>query len=613
MKSRTSSFNPTVFKKDITRFAPCWGSYLILLLLVLTSIAGDSEAYWRLRNMPDAIVAMGWINLIYAAVVAQLIFGDLYHSRLCNALHAMPMTRGGWFVTHTASGLAFSVVPNLVIMLVALPMMRLGAGWTSLLWWLLASELQYLFFFGVAVLCVMLSGNRLGHLALYAMINFAGLGAWWLVSVIYEPLLYGVQFNGERFYPFSPVAEIGQLNEVLVLDFQRIQNELGEFSHYEIYGVTPGNGWGYMAIIALVGILALTAALVLYRKRRLECAGDFVAFKAMEPVVQVLVTLFAGGFFHLFGDVFGLRSKYVLIICGMIVGFFACRMMLMRTNRVFQKKGFLKCALIMAVFALTLALTAWDPAGITTYLPEMDEIESVTFSDSYSIHRHSECNYSVREPADIEAILGVHADCIDGDAKRIEELHPDSYSLMHIRLEYKLRNGKTVNRFYGVYPPSEAGQVLKGYFTRPECVLGFPAQKAPEMVDYIRSVYIEGSEHIHDLAQLDLEGMLNAIIADCEAGNMVQFSGYHLPQGRPVEAGEVLDDAITYLEIAWNREKLNGKTNAEDIVSYSSLRIYRSCANTLKWLETNGLLSEETKKEMVIDLGGPEAVFETKG
>ena len=218
MKSRTSSFNPTVFKKDITRFAPCWGSYLILLLLVLTSIAGDSEAYWRLRNMPDAIVAMGWINLIYAAVVAQLIFGDLYLSRLCNALHAMPMTRGGWFVTHTASGLAFSVVPNLVIMLAALPMMRLGAGWTSLLWWLLASELQYLFFFGVAVLCVMLSGNRLGHLALYAMINFAGLGAWWLASVIYEPLLYGVQFNGERFYPFSPVAEIGQLNEVLVLD-----------------------------------------------------------------------------------------------------------------------------------------------------------------------------------------------------------------------------------------------------------------------------------------------------------------------------------------------------------------------------------------------------------
>ena len=49
-------------------------------------------------------------------LTAQLLFGDLYHSRLCNALHAMPVTREGWFLTHSAAGLAFYayIVPFLI-------------------------------------------------------------------------------------------------------------------------------------------------------------------------------------------------------------------------------------------------------------------------------------------------------------------------------------------------------------------------------------------------------------------------------------------------------------------------------------------------------------------
>ena len=33
MKSRTSFFHKTVFKKDLIRFAPAWGIYTIFLLL----------------------------------------------------------------------------------------------------------------------------------------------------------------------------------------------------------------------------------------------------------------------------------------------------------------------------------------------------------------------------------------------------------------------------------------------------------------------------------------------------------------------------------------------------------------------------------------------------
>lgn len=613
MKSRISSFNPTVFRKDLTRFAPAWGAYLIVLILVLISMSDISYSYYRVQNVQTAINLMAWANLIYAAVVAQFLFGDLYNSRLCNALHALPVTRDGWFGTHAASGLVFSALPNLVIALLALPVLRLDVGWSAAFWWLLASELQYLFFFGVAVLCVMLAGNRLGQLALYAMINLAGLAAFWLASSIYEPRLYGIMIPEGPFILFCPLAQLSQNSDYFAMDYEEVRDAFDNFMYYELYGVAPGEGWGYMAVCAGIGILALVGALVLYRKRRLECAGDFMAFAKTEPAVLVLVTIFAGGFFHLFGDVFGMNMKYILIFCGMVVGYFACRMLMKRTTRVFQMKAFLGCGAIMVTFALTLALTAWDPAGITRYMPEKDEIQSIRFSNGYTLNRHGEYLCEVEDAADIEALMSVHTDCIDRSANTIRDTSEEAYSHISIRLEYTLKNGRTVNRFYDVHPLSKAGQVLKGYFTTPECVLGFPAEQAPEMVDYIRSIYVDGmrTEEMN-LAELDLEGMLEAIIADCEAGNMVQFSGYHHPSNYDYDLlNKEYDTAVAYLEIGWDHEKLEtamlGNSASYGIISYSSLRVYRSCENTLRWMEENDLLTEDQRNE----LGGVTATFTT--
>lgn len=622
MKSRTSFFNQTVFKKDVTRFAPAWGAYLIVLVLTLISLGDRSYAYYRVQNIQTAINVVAWANLIYAAVVAQLLFGDLYNARMCNALHAMPVNRETWFGTHVASALTMSFGPNLVIALTALLTLNLGVGWSAPFWWLLAATLQYIFFLGTAVLCMMLAGNRLGMLALYAMLSFAGLAGAWLASSIYEPLLYGIQFDLEAFYPYCPLASFSQFSDVLVINYEEVRDEFDNFQYYELYGVAPGEGWGYMAICAIVGILALVAAQVLYRKRALECAGDFVAFKKMEPVVLVLVTIFAGGVFHLFGDVFGMNMKYVLIFCGMVVGFFACRMMLMRTTRVFQKRAFLGCGAIMAAFALTMVLTYLDPAGITRYMPEAGEVESVTVSRSYSLYRHAEYPFTVTESEDIQKLLNVHADCIDRSAETLPEHTEETYTLLTMRIEYKLKNGKTVNRFYDVHPLTEAGQTLKAYFTTPECVLGFPPEKASEMADTIGYLYMQGREdQEHDLEGLDLDGMLQAIIADCEAGNMAQFNMYHYPNNydRLGYDEADMDDIIAYLEIGWESDLL---TNAEQVVvetygaaprmTYTNLRVYRSCENTLKWLDDNGLLTEDMQQN-VVKYGGPEVAYTTGG
>ncbi len=620
MKSRTSFFNRTVFLKDLTRFAPAWGAYMIVLVLSLVSMADSNRiAYYHVQAIETAICVVAVANLIYGAVVAQLLFGDLYNSRMCNALHAMPVNRETWYGSHVAAGLAMSFVPNLLIALLALPVLNLGAGWSAAFWWLLAAECQYIFFFGAAVLCVMLAGNRLGMLALYAIISFAGLGAAWLTSSIYEPLLHGILIDTDVFFPYCPVAEFLANDEPLILNYSEVRNELGSFLYYQLHSVAPGEGWGYLAGTAAVGVLALVGSTALYRKRKLECAGDFVAFSRIAPVVLVLVTVFAGAAFHLFGDVFGMGIKYVLLFTGMAVGFFACRMLLMRTTRVFQKKAFLGCGAIMAAFALTLALTYFDVAGITRYIPDGDEVESITVSNSYSLYRHNESLFTVTEQADFETIFGVHADGINHLTEIPEDSENElSYSALSLRIEYKLKNGKSVNRFYTLDPQSKAGQILKPYFTMPETVLGFPPEQAEEKAKVISNVYVEGTQdYQRDMTDLDTEGLLQAIIADCEAGNMAQFNGYHYPFNyeRLGYEHEDFDYLVTHMEIAWEtevvkkaqKEMTQEAAAANGIISrttYTSLRIYRSCENTLRWLEENNLLTEEMKQETIVKYSG---------
>ena len=298
---------------------------------------------------------------------------------------------------------------------------------------------------------------------------------------------------------------------------------------------------------------------------------------------------------------------------GMIVGFFGCRMLLERNTRVFRKNTLLGCGALMSVFALTLVITYLDPAGITRYKPATEEVKSITFSQSYNRYHHADYPFTATEAADIEAILEVHANCIAKEADQPVELTEESYSAFDFRLEYTLEDGKTINRFYTIHPKSEAGQILKGYFTRPECVLGFSADELDGLENYIYSLYVDGYYTTEDM---DLKGLLEAILADCEAGNMVRLSGYHYPVnydllGYPETE---IDSVCAYLEIGWDMKQLQaiGKDlgHPGSNILYSSINIYRSCENTLRWLEENGLL-EAVQKEMSIKFGGAYAEFDT--
>ena len=550
MKLRTSFFNPTVFKKDLTRFAPTWALYTVGLFMMMAVCLDAPSDYRKASSIADTISLMAGFNLGFALLNGQLLFGDLFNSRHVNALHAMPLRRECWYFTHVVSGIAFSFVPNLVMALVASLMM--GTGWMVPFWWLLAVTLQYVCFFGLAVLSALCVGNRFAMVLVYGIINFLSLIVYWFYSSIYEPLLYGVVADANLFNRFCPVTRLVDMGyEMVVIN--------GNLEIAAIRTVEFGEGWGYLCICAAAGIAALVLSLMLYRRRKLESAGDFMAVRALEPVFLGLYTISMASYFWGIGDLFDI-GQYIFLGLGVIIGFFTCRMLLKRTIRVFQPKVLLAFAVVCVVFAGSMVMTAVDPLGVTRRVPEADQVANVYISPSQYNYSNSEI-LRTEDPEDVEKALALHEAILAGEAEAgvLEDT-------VNVCIAYTLRGGQTVRRYYtGIGVNSEAGKLIRDFYNRTEYIL---SGEPEDILAGLTNVYFNDYEkgHSANLPSKMGKGLMEAIIADCEAGNMNQEWAYR-------QTNEI----IGWAEFEWVNEK------GQSI--YGSVEILEIAENTIAYLE----------------------------
>lgn len=464
MKLRTLCCNKTLLRKDIFRFAPLWAIYLIGGLLVMLpnlSIESGSRAAYELSNTMGPFAV---INMIYAVLTAQLLFGDLYKSRLCNALHALPMRRETWFCTHIVSGLLYSVVPHMIAAIFFLPLLG-QFGWMALAW-VAVMLMEYLFFFGAAVFCVMCTGNRFAQVAVYAIVNFLSMIVYWFVTVIYQPLLYGVQISEDIFALTCPVVKMAGFGDLLRFDWIVEINALGIVKSEGgwVY-MGPGEGWGYLGICAGIGVAFLVAALLLYRRRKLECAGEFIAIERLKPVFAVVFALCAGAVVAAFGQSTGVADGYLLfLIIGLAVGWFGGQMLLQRTVRVFKGRTFAHLAILGLALALTVGITAWDPIGITRYVPKTDNVQTIEFTRG-ALDIYSRADIKTDDVDNIEEIIEIHQQILQG-----RDRHFGSYRTISIR--YTLKSGRAVTRYYKVYTDSPAWTKIQNLYNKPENLLG---------------------------------------------------------------------------------------------------------------------------------------------
>ena len=585
MKSNQSYFNATVFKKNLTRFAPAWGLYTVGALMGLLLLIEDG-GNWMADNLVGVVTILCIVTPIYALICTQLLFGDLYNTRMCNALHALPLKRETWFFTNVLSGFVFHLIPTGILTVLAAPILAIYCPQNSILAapiFLMGTNLQFTCFFGLAVFCSFCVGSRFAQGLLYGILNFGSIILSWLIDTIFVPMYYGIRINTEPFQLFSPIVHMANSP---FAEVRRIYGDKSLGTYNDLTAVTyhPAEGTVYYFVVAVIGIGLLFAALALYRRRKLECAGDFLAVRVLEPVFLVVYSVIIGAVFHFcVNEIMGMET-FLFLFIGLAVGWFTGKMLLERTPRVFRKKNLLRCGILLGACALTIVGALLDPFGIEDWVPKANRVESVTISEGS--YRYPQNELTLDSPEDITRIIAVHEAALE----EYRENYPHSYTFEtaykeliettveyipedmehydYFTISYKLTGGRTVKRYYRIWLGGEDGAYLKSVYSTPEALFGYAEDLSRFLAENprlsVRDTW-EGNETVIR-SQSALSGLYEAILADCRCGYMAQPWTFHH-----------YDDSLYWIYFEDGTE----------------ITVFSNCTYTLTWLRSYGLNVDE--------------------
>ncbi len=628
MPLRTSFFNKTVFQKNLTRFAPVWMAYGLCWLLGMCMIYIDDGAeFWFASRMGEMIQYSALINLVYAPLVAMLIFGDLYNTRMCYALHAMPLRREGWFLSNVASGLLFSLIPTGVMALLSIPLLAgtcVHNGWLIGLLWFLAVNLEYLCFFGIAVFCAMCVGGRFALGAVYAAVNFGAFVVYWMIDRIYTPMLYGVVTPSKWVQYLTPVVTMVEQEYIGIDNYLDLRDLFAGRIDEMTANFWVREDYYDLLVWAAVGIVFLLAALVLYRYRRLESAGDAVAIRHFEPIFLVAAAVAGAtagvtGREIFFGYYHDNATIYVFLGCGLMVGWFVGKMLIERTTRVFRKENWLGLLALSAALCVSFFCTSIDILGLETWTPKPEDVRAATLGtnalDQIRLTNKQDIEkviqlqkmaledrieesgtFPVTQKNGVEGVGLSREDAnlvyVDGDKNRYECRYAAP-----VIIDYEMESGRTIQRVYYIWADRGEGDIVNEYLSRWEVVTGSMRTNGWGTDIFEESVHqnfvemIFGGNRSLTRDQITPEvkdGFLAALKADCEARTMTQNAYFH--DGHfliPGENGERHYTSYIYVQI----QREDG--------GYLYLEVYADSENLLSWMDEQGLLTWEVRPENI--------------
>jgi len=471
-------------------------------------------------------------------------------------MHTLPIRREGLFLTNFLSGMTFLALPNLVIFVLTLLAEAIygcvAAG--PLVMWFFAVTLMELFFFCFATFCAMFTGHILGLPAYYGILSGLPVALVALLDSAFSRFVFG--YDGiEGLYVLArwltPVWNLGQS-----LDVRRVEEVVPgaaeELVRYEFPTL------GYILIYAILGLILAGIALIVYRRRHMERAGDAVTVTWVRPVFQYGVAFccalaFGVLFFEIFRGVLPETAwtLLVLMLLSGTVGYFLARMILDKTFRVFGCwKG---CLPFLAALVLLVCIMEFDLTGFERKVPQEKQVASVCVSDLYSMPYDEAQHTNIWDSSDpeiIAAVLDLHQTIVDNKAS-LEGM--DYYSASEqstsgpyyvetgtstgMYVSYTLKNGDVISRDYDRLPvyadqlddPQTISGKLYALINLPQVVedgYGLAGEKAEMLLDVTLSTYNvnvpEGYDGYEDVPVREdaWEEVLNAVKADLAEGSI---------------------------------------------------------------------------------------------
>ena len=409
MQSKTLSSEFTILKKDVTRFAPVW----LALCTYLT--------IWGVSMMPQKPGGLWGSNFyepiapIFAPILAVSVFGYLCDPRECNMVHSLPLRRERLFGIHVISASLMFLIPTALFCVLTRDWTIQRAGYRFLF-----TGAEFFLLFSIGVFCMMLTGRKVGAVLLYIFIQSIAILASLVIHQIYLPLLPGI-YMGHELMNFSPMLLIGSN---------------ANFMNHTAFGREELT---FLILLSLISLAILALSMYLYRRRRMERAGDLLVVGWLDPFFASCSGITGFSLMAMSGD----DSKFLLLPLGCAIGYFAYWMLSKKTGRVFTPKilGGLVC--LVAALLGTMYLTYLDPLDRVYHVPEANTVEKVTLGQGSYV---SEA-FSSSEPEVIADLGALHLDL----AKHYVPSNVYNYELSGwetIHLTYYLKNGRILEREY---------------------------------------------------------------------------------------------------------------------------------------------------------------------
>lgn len=496
MRSKTSCFNGTLFRKNLSRYWPLWGlasfGGAMFPLAMLLELLHNGFRFWsplETRQAYYTVLSYGVpvISIVYAILCAMAVWSYLYNARSVGMMHTLPVRREGLFVTNVLSGLTMMAIPYAVtgVLLVLVSLLFGGFEPVGVLVTVLGVMGESLFFFGLATFCAFIVGNVFMLPTLYGLLNFIAVLTDFMVNLLAQGFCFGLNssYSGTVEWLSPVVYLIQKISPNSTYETQWVTDRLGG-QRYEtsvLTSVTLENGW-LIAVYAAAGAALLGLAWLLYRRRRSESAGDVVAVGWMKPVFRYGCAAYSailGGrllYAQLWdsfqnGRYFTVLPMILCMIAGGAIGYYAASMLLAKTPRVFRStwKGMLAVALGCA--ALCGAMKC-DLFGVVRRVPAPDSVKLVNVYAAGS-------NYYLtpgKDDALIEKVRTLHQTiiddkdyimstaegrsvyaetedsyAIDAPASEIVSTSVSSFANTSVRFTYTLNSGLKVERRYNLY------------------------------------------------------------------------------------------------------------------------------------------------------------------
>lgn len=626
MRSKISFFNNTIFWKNVTHFWPIWAIYSVICfwrmpvnsyfniksVTQMTGITAAERDYMKVMRVLEGmnLSLNTMIIFLFAIISSVAVFSYLYTSKNANMIHALPVRREELFVTNYFSGLLYLIVPQFISFLLTV-FIWFGNGINHLeylLQWLGIVIGETVFAYSFGVFCVMLTGNIVAAPIYFLLLNYLYKGIWSVVNLVLQSLVYGYKGN-----------EIISCGAALV-PLEYFTDKIRIFYPMEQDLTLPYiEGMECLKWYFLAAVVLTILGMVMYRKRQLECAGDFIAISWMRPVFRWIGAFICAGLCaNLVQITFSEKtlsgeSFPVLLICwlaGGCISFFGIEMIIEKRFMVFHKKRWAESGFFLSVIILSLACLEWDVFHLEDRIPEAEKVSAVYMHGTYGRY--------ITGKGRIQESIDLHKKVVASKKKYQEyfkKYHGEECNYITLNMIYFMEGGGKQKWTYSIpsdaYYLNEKGGAVEDLIQQeinPHDYMVSYFSDQYSSIEVQNGSYIDCLDERQNFRSVDIsveaaEKLVEAFKKDVTSG---EYRVYPYNTKERLEKTYVNTLNICYTPPEGARILQYGWENEENISEgkyseYSGIILTTECKNTIALLEEMGIINSEhrlaTEKE----------------